>query len=176
MVEMAPLVEEEYNRLTLDYEAAKRKYDDLLDKLLTAQVSSEMDTTESGERFSLVEPAPYPELPYKPNRIAIILFGFIMGLFTSLGLVALQESMDQSVKTTTDAEKIMGIDVIGAVDLFETGRDRWRRMSKRLIVTCAVVSIVMLGSVVVNQFLFPLDNMWASIGDRLVEMGFPINK
>jgi uncharacterized protein involved in exopolysaccharide biosynthesis len=175
-VEMAPLVEEEYNRLTLDYEAAKRKYDDLMDKLLTAKVSSEMDTTEHGERFRLVEPAPFPELPYKPNRIAIILFGFILGLCASLGLVALQESMDQSVKTAQDAQKIMGIDVIGAVDLFQTKKDKRRRISKKLIFTCTVLCLVALGSVIVDHYIVSLDNLWANIGIRLEEMGIPVNK
>jgi uncharacterized protein involved in exopolysaccharide biosynthesis len=175
-IEMAPLVEEEYNRLTLDYESAKRKYDDLMDKLLTAQISSEMDTTEHGERFRLVEPAPYPEIPFKPNRIAIILFGFVLGLGISLGIVALQESIDHSIKSSKDVEAIMGISVIGAVDLFETKKDKWMRISKRLVWTCVVLAFFTIGSVAVDRYVIPLENLWMNIEDRMEEMGVPINK
>jgi succinoglycan biosynthesis transport protein ExoP len=86
---MIPLVEEEYNALTLNYESAKQKYNEILNKLFAANISRQMDVSERGERFEIVEPAHLPEKPYKPNRIAIILFGLVLGLFTALSLAAL---------------------------------------------------------------------------------------
>ena len=99
-METAPLVEKEYIELTRDYENAKSKYNDLLNKRMEAKISQGMEETQRGERFTIIEPAQLPEKPYKPNRLIIILVGFVLALGAGVGLAAAQEGLDNTVKTS----------------------------------------------------------------------------
>ena len=90
-VEISPSVEKEYMEMTRDYESAKRKYNEIHNKLLTAKVAKGMEETQRGERFTITEPAQLPQKPYKPNGVAIILIGFILALGAGVGLAAALE-------------------------------------------------------------------------------------
>ena len=67
-LENAPLIEKEYNDLTRDHGTAMRKYNQILEQLMQAKVAQGMESSQRGERFTLSEPATYPDKPYKPNR------------------------------------------------------------------------------------------------------------
>ena len=51
-LEMAPFIDEEYNSLTLDYENAKKKFNEVSNKLHSARIAQEMDVSEQGDAFS----------------------------------------------------------------------------------------------------------------------------
>ena len=53
-------MEKEYIELTRDYESAKHKYNEILNKLMTAKVAKGMDETQRGERFTVMDPAVLP--------------------------------------------------------------------------------------------------------------------
>ena len=154
-VEIIPLVEEEYNELTLNYDSAKQKYKEILNKLYTANISREMDVSQQGERFEIVEPAYLAEKPYKPNRIAIILFGLVLGLFTGLSLAALLEGRDRSVKTSDEIETIIGMPVIATVSFFESDQQKKKRRFRILAGASAILLILVCGSVIVALFMVP---------------------
>jgi uncharacterized protein involved in exopolysaccharide biosynthesis len=172
----APMVEEEYNKLTLDYESANKKYQELLNKFMSAKIAQQVDLSEQGERFTISQPANLPDKPYKPNRLAIILIGLILGLGAALGLAALQENLDQSVRSTNDVESIVGTPVIATVSFFESPGHKRARRSKRLLLAFTIVLVVVCGSFIIDRFLVPLDSVWATVGDRLVEMGIPLDR
>ena len=49
------MVEEEYNKLTLDYKSATNKYQEMMNKFMTAKIAQQMDLSEQGERFIISE-------------------------------------------------------------------------------------------------------------------------
>ena len=53
------------------------KFDDLTAKLMEARVAHGLEREQKGERFTILEAPRLPEKPYKPNRMAIILIGFV---------------------------------------------------------------------------------------------------
>lgn len=175
-VEMIPLIEEEFNQLTLNYESARQKYNEILNKLFAAKMARQMDVSERGERFEIIESAHIPEKPYKPNRIAIILFGLVLGLFMGLSLAALQEGRDLSVKSGDDIEAILGTPVIATVSLFTSEQQKKQRRLKKLKSALVVVLAVVCISFIIDQFMMPLGQVWGTFTDRLVEMGLPIEK
>jgi hypothetical protein len=75
-IEKAPLVEKEYNELTRDYITTKQKYDETMNRLMTANVAKGIEEGQHGQRFEIKNYAYLPEKPYKPNRLNIILLGF----------------------------------------------------------------------------------------------------
>jgi uncharacterized protein involved in exopolysaccharide biosynthesis len=172
----APMVEEEYNKLTLDYESANNKYQELLSKFMTAKIAQQVDLSEQGERFTISQPANLPDKPFKPNRLAIILVGLILGLGAALGLAALQENLDHSVRSADDVESIIGSPVIATVSLFESPGQRRARRSKRLLLVFSMVLAVVCGSFIIDRFLVPLDSVWTTFEERLIEMGVPLER
>ena len=78
-LEVTPFIDEEYNSLTLDYENAKKKFNEVANKLHSAKIAQEMDVSEQGARFRIDHPAILPDKASKPYRLLIILLGFMLG-------------------------------------------------------------------------------------------------
>ena len=172
-VEIAPLVEKEYLELTRDYESAKYKYNEILNKLMTAKVAQGMEETQRGERFTITDPATLPEKPYKPNRVAIVLIGFILAMGAGVGLAATQEFMDTSVKTADELNNITGVPVFSVISLIETDEERRIRLIKRVILILAGIGLILGALVLVDRFYMPLEILWIKMQRRMMLMGFP---
>jgi uncharacterized protein involved in exopolysaccharide biosynthesis len=71
-IENTPKIEQEYNAMVLDRDNTRAKYEDLLRKVMEANVAMGLEKEQKGERFTLIDPARLPETPHKPNRLAII--------------------------------------------------------------------------------------------------------
>src|ERR1700674_3168867 len=67
-VQAVPRREQELIDLTRDYDISKGRYDSLLNKSYSADMSNELDSQQKGERFIILDHALVPEKPFKPNR------------------------------------------------------------------------------------------------------------
>ena len=85
-----PLREQELDQITRDYEITKLNYHSLLEKQISAEMSTDMERRQKSERFTLIDPAHIPERPSKPNRPFFIivgaLFGFLMAIAGAVGV------------------------------------------------------------------------------------------
>jgi len=172
-LERAPLVEKEYLELTRDYENAKRKHSEIVSKLLTARISQGMEQTQRGERFTIAEPAQLPEKPFKPNRIAIILLGFVLALGAGVGFAAVREAVDRSVKTADELNSITGVPVFSVISLMETDEERRSRLIRRILLIATAIGVIVAALILVNKFVMPLDIIWAKVQRRLAMMELP---
>lgn len=172
-LERAPLVEKEYLELTRDYENAKRKHSEIVSKLLTARISQGMEQTQRGERFTIAEPAQLPEKPFKPNRMAIALIGFVLALGAGVGLAAVREAVDRSVKTADELNSITGVPVFSVISLMETDEERRSRLIRRILLIATAIGVIVAALILVNKFVMPLDVIWAKVQRRLAMMELP---
>jgi succinoglycan biosynthesis transport protein ExoP len=175
-LEMAPFIDEEYNSLTLDYENAKKKFNEVSNKLHSARISQEMDISEQGQRFRIEHPAILPEKPSEPNRLLIILMGFVLGAGCAVLVAALAEGLDSSIKASDEMESVLGFPVLATISLYDTPQQKRSRRLKRVVVASSIIAIVLLVSLVVDRYVVPLNDIWTKFEDRLVEMGVPIEK
>ena len=67
-LEETPKIEQEYLALQRDYQNAHAKYQEVMNKLLEARISEGMEQHQKGEKFTLVDPASFPEEPVKPKK------------------------------------------------------------------------------------------------------------
>ena len=74
------------------------------------------------DSVSIVDTAVTPTNPVKPNKKLNILIAFVVGLMASVGLVFLLEYLDNTVKTSDDVEKLLGIPVLGVIPNYQTGK------------------------------------------------------
>ncbi len=76
------------------------------------------------DSVSIVDNAVTPDKPVKPNKTLNVLIAFVVGLMASVGLVFLLEYMDNTIKTTSDVEKLLGIPVLGLIPNYEMLKQR----------------------------------------------------
>ncbi|MHB8077041.1 YveK family protein [Desulfosporosinus fructosivorans] len=74
------------------------------------------------DSVSIVDTAVIPDKPIKPNKTLNVLIAFVVGLMASVGLVFLQEYLDNTVKTSSDVEELLGIPVLGIIPDYKLGK------------------------------------------------------
>ncbi|MDR7092346.1 GumC family protein [Hydrogenophaga laconesensis] len=89
----APQLERQLAGLQRDYDAAKTKYEELRNQLLSAQVVENLEGGQQAERFTLLEPPLMPEYPIKPSRKKVVAAGFIAALGAAVGVALLLEML-----------------------------------------------------------------------------------
>jgi polysaccharide biosynthesis transport protein len=162
-IENAPFVEKEYNNLTRDYDTTKQKYDETMNKLMGANVAKGIEEGHHGQRFEIKNYAYLPKKPYKPNRLNIILIGFILASALGLGLAALQENLDTSIKTEKELNKLVSVPVLTVISKVETQKEKSRRIFQRLVWVFVFLGVILIGATILNQYVMPINELWAVI-------------
>jgi uncharacterized protein involved in exopolysaccharide biosynthesis len=142
-LERVPVFEQQISGLMRDYDSLRSHYQSLLDKKLSAEMASELEVRQKGERFEILDPAPVPDQPAGPNRFLISFGGLMLGLIGGVGLAIAIEMMDQSVRSEHEATQILGLPVLAGIpQLYTAAQLRSRRMKFALVtvVTAAVSS------------------------------------
>ena len=153
----APEVERQYRALTRDYEGAQAKYQEVTAKRQEAELASNLETEQKGERFSLIEPPVVPEKPAKPNRLAIGLIGTIMSLAVAVAIGGVLEALDDRVHGRSGILRTLGVPPLAVIPSIETEGTRRQKIRRRLMALSAAMTAVM-GAIVGIHLLFrPLD-------------------
>jgi uncharacterized protein involved in exopolysaccharide biosynthesis len=162
-----PKVEEEYGALVASRNNTQTKVNDLTRKLMDSRVAHGMEKEQKGERFTLIDPPRLPEKPFKPNRLAIVLIGIVLGLGAGVGLTALREVSDDAVRSAELLESEMGIAVLAGVPTIVTTEDLGRNRRRQWLWAGAVVLAALLVVAGVHLLVMDLDVLWARLSRRL---------
>src|SRR5271165_6234015 len=124
-LERAPAAEQELTAASNDYANAEDHYKRLEDHKFAADMSSDVETRQKGERFVILDPAQPPEHAYGPNRLLIDLGGLLGGLGLAVFLVVMLEVADNTVKTQRELGDRLKVPVFGEIP-WSTTRSRKR--------------------------------------------------
>ncbi len=130
-ISASPLVQEQYKNLTRDYQQAQLFYDDLLKKTNESRMASDLEHRQQGEQFRVMDAANLPDAPTSPKRPVFAAGGFIFGLALGLGIIALLEYRNTSLRTERDIwaftklPTLATISLIGDVDTLSSKPKRW---------------------------------------------------
>jgi hypothetical protein len=105
--------------------------------------------------------------------MAIVLLGFVLALGAGVSLSAVREALDRSVKTADELNALTGVPVFSTISLMETDEERRARIIRRILLVATAIGIIIVVLILVNQFVMPLDVLWAKIQRRLAMMGIP---
>ena len=167
-----PDVEKQYKDFLVDRDDAKRSLNELQKKLQVARVAEVMEEGQLGENFTITEPAFLPEDPFKPNRIAIMLLGLIFGVGAGVGMGALKEYTDHSIRLPEDIQRLTGHALLATIPNIQTPRE-WRKKMVTFayitLLTCTVLAtgITLFHLLVMDLYIF-YDKMLKFLGDRLL--------
>lgn len=163
----SPRVEEGYKALMVERNTLQQKYDDLSKKAMEAKVAHGMEKGQLGERFTLVDPARLPERPTSPNVPAILLIGLILGLGSGIGLAAIREAGDQSIRSADALSRLTGMPVLVTIPELVSGSDRQRRNKMRLLAAGTAVVGLVVTVCLFHSYVMDLDVFWAKFARKL---------
>jgi polysaccharide biosynthesis transport protein len=103
----------EYSLLKRDLDTNRQLYEGLLEKLKEAGVSAGLRSN----NFRIVDVARVPTAPIEPNIPRNLSFAFMLGLTSGVGLAFLLEGLDNTVRTTEQAQMISGLPPLGMIPL-----------------------------------------------------------
>ncbi len=114
LVDTAPEVEAEYARLTRDYDVIKTQYNNLLERLEKAKVSSDADQTGT-IRFNIVDPPTVAFKPTFPNRPLLLSVVLLLGLAIGGGIAYLMHLIKPVFSSEQALVERTGLPVLGVV-------------------------------------------------------------
>jgi polysaccharide chain length determinant protein (PEP-CTERM system associated) len=146
-IDRIPQVEAELKRLDRNYDVNKRQYDSLVQRLESANLSTEAEQTADSVKFRVVEPPVVPLAPIGPNRFLLSSLVLVASLAAGLATALLLAQM-RPVFTSRDAlGRISGLPVLGAITKLTTERFLpWYRTQAALVVGAV-------GALLVGYFL-----------------------
>lgn len=141
----SPVVERDFVRLERERDIAQQQFTEIQNKLREADIAQSLESEARGERYTMIR-APYVSLqPSSPNRMGIILIGLVLGISVALGLIAVREASDPTVRGSKDVVSLTNLPLLGAVPRL-INRDDLRR---RKLVWGAVAAAYSIGTLVV---------------------------
>jgi len=103
----------QYSILKRDLETYRTLYEGLMQKMKEAGVSAGLKSN----NFRIVDVARVPMVPIEPNIPRNLAFAFMLGLTSGVGLAFLLEGLDNTVRTTEQAQMISGLPPLGMIPL-----------------------------------------------------------
>ncbi|MEM7099860.1 MAG: hypothetical protein AAF541_16455 [Pseudomonadota bacterium] len=103
-----PVVERDFRSLSRGYEDALRKFSELNQKLLQAEIAETLESGQGAEQWRLISEAFVPILPESPNRVGIVLLGLLLASMAGLGFVTIAEYLDKTVRSARRVTAILG--------------------------------------------------------------------
>jgi uncharacterized protein involved in exopolysaccharide biosynthesis len=165
-----PDVEKRYKDLLMDRENVKRNLNELQRKLQVAMVAEGMEEDRLGESFTMTQPPFLPDEPYKPNRIAIMLLGLILGMGVSVGMAALKEYTDHSVRLPEEIERLSMHTVLAIIPHIQSPRERRKKIVKSIFIMLAIIGVLATGLAIFHYLIMDLyifyDGLLKFLNDR----------
>ncbi len=101
----------QYNILKREVDTNKQLYEGLLQRLKEAGISAGLNAS----NIRIVDSAVPPMSPAKPRMVLNLALGFIVGLVLGVGLAALQEHLDNTLKSADDIEQFLRVPALALI-------------------------------------------------------------
>jgi polysaccharide chain length determinant protein (PEP-CTERM system associated) len=147
MIDQMPQVEAELKRLDRNYDVNKAQYDTLVERLQSANISTEAEQTADSVKFRVVEPPIVPLTPVGPKRGLLSSMVLLAALAAGLATAFMLAQMRPVFTSRDSLGRIAGLPVLGAVTRLTAERFLpWYRTQAALVV--GAVGALLLGFVV----------------------------
>lgn len=152
-----PKQEQELARLTRDRQVNEELYAMLLERLETARISKQLESSESKTKFKIVEPARLPLKPTKPNKLKVDFLGLVLGGMVGFGSIYLVEYTDHSFKRAEDLKGAFHLPVLGSISKIITEQDIKKgkaRTKRNWILASIFIPLLIIFSVLIIKVVF----------------------
>lgn len=140
-IDNAPKVGEALGELTRGYDELKDAFQKLHSKWLEANMSANLERTQRGEQFEVVDPAEVPEQPYQPNVKRAIPMSLALAAGLAFGLAFGLSYLDTSFTSVEQAERMTSLPVLVVVPPLYT-REEIHTRRRKLSMLVSVYSVI----------------------------------
>ncbi|MEI6125420.1 MAG: hypothetical protein WCQ99_02600 [Pseudomonadota bacterium] len=174
-VAKTPLVEKEYRVLNRDLDSAQKRYNDLVNQVLTLESSAAMEKREMGGKLTVGMPPTFPLKPTSPNRPLIIAASFMTGLALGILLLLGWDFLTQTVRTPQDLLNIcIDTPVLSVLPVLTSQPSRLISLRKLTGPICLGVIIIII--FLIDAFYINIDiltiKILSAIKIKLILLGF----
>ena len=131
VINTAPQVEAEYERLNRDYAVTHTQYQGLVDRMSRTQLSDQADATGVVVRFEVVDPPRVDPEPVFPKRTKLIFQVLAAGLAAGLGVAYLMHQLRPVFTSPRQLTEATQLPVLGSVSM--TWVERHRAAGRRAV-------------------------------------------
>ncbi len=158
-----PQVEAAYNALIVKQRSTQAKFDDLMRKFMETKVAQGLEKEQKGERFTLIDPAIVPEKPYKPNRLAIVLIGFVLGIGSGIGFASFREFSDDSVWSADTLKAATSYPVLTTIPEIISENEMAAIKARRRTKVIVTFLVIVIGLVAFHFLVMDFSILWAKL-------------
>jgi polysaccharide chain length determinant protein (PEP-CTERM system associated) len=144
-------VQAKLQQLTRNYDSTKKRYNELLTRVDTAQMSQDAAHSGNNLKFRVINPPIAPLIPEKPNRGLLLLVVLALSLAVGGGFAYFLHKIKRVFVSLTSLRDFSAYPVIGAFSLI-VSRDRRQRQRREVAGFCTGIGLLVV--VVVVGFAF----------------------
>ena len=128
-----------------------------------ADVAKQLESERKGEKFTLIDPAAFPEKPISPNRMAIIFLGIVLALASSLGYAIIADVISGTVRGARSLQKFLGSLPLSVIPYEMNLQDKIKttRVKKRIVIL--FIAVIIFALLFIHFVVSPLDVLWFRI-------------
>ena len=138
----APQVERLYSELEQDRNLLMDRYRELRGLGGEAELGQALETGQSGERLTIVEPARIPSSPISPNRVSLTFLGVVLAIAAGLGVASLTDAMDTKIRGRQDIVQLLETPPMGVVPYVEDKSDLRKRLGTNAAMAVGTLAAV----------------------------------
>ncbi len=158
-----PGVEQEWLILRRDYDNAVKKYKEIKDKQLRAEISEKLERDSMGERFTVIDPPNLPRLPVEPDRPGILILGTVFSFAGGMIFAAFREFTDRALYGARAVARLLQAPPLSVIPKIRNQEDVRRKRKRTIIVMISVILGLALILAIVHFLWMPLDALWETI-------------
>ena len=137
-----PRRQEEYQALSRDYDAIKERYDTLLRRYEEAQLAERLEEGKKIEQFRILDAAIPPRVPAGPNRLRLLLMGFLAAVGVAAAAVVAAEKLDTAFHDIDDLRSFAAGMLVVRLPLIPSAALAHRqRLRFALVATAALAAV-----------------------------------
>ncbi|HLY51448.1 MAG TPA: XrtA system polysaccharide chain length determinant [Steroidobacteraceae bacterium] len=123
-VNTIPQIEAQLTQLTRDYEVTKSEHTALVQRLESARLSDQADSSNNPVKFRIIEPPTRPLRPVGPNRILLMTGALLAAVGAGLGVALLLNQMKPVFVSRSLLAAVTGLPVLGSISFVQQRPDR----------------------------------------------------
>jgi polysaccharide chain length determinant protein (PEP-CTERM system associated) len=149
-----PDQEKELVALQRDYNVNNNIYNMLLLKYEESRISRQLEFSQGGTRFQVLEPAVLPLRPIKPDILQFLGAALVLGCATGAGLVFMREYLDTSTKGVRETEEVYNFPVLAAIPVITTEKEiqHQKVQQRKFLLSTLIFFIGIVGAVAVALY------------------------
>jgi len=140
---ITPVREQQLADLTRDYNQSKSNYDSLLQKQQQSQLATNLEKSQQGQQFRIIDPPSLAQRPFSPNRVRYSALGLAAGIVLGFICIAGVEYIDDRVRLFRDVNLFHARVLVGIPHL-TTERQEKQQARRRILEWCTATIMLIL--------------------------------